>query len=189
MPSSTDVVNHALDMAHVSAITDLDAADAKAKQCKRIYEFSLPIILGKDDWYFSKGKVSIAVDDEEPLNEWTYAYTMPADCVKPLRLNDDDSVEWEAEGRKILTDATSPIILDYLKLSPDPNQWDTGFLEAFTTYLASRYCKAFPQDNNKAGEEYKEYKETLGEAIAKNGQTGTPPRPTVDALTTGVRRY
>lgn len=190
MPSQTEIVNYSLDMVNVSPILDLDANDGKAQKCKRLFEKTLREALSEDDWKFAKKRISIAADATAPISEWLYAYTLPADCLKPQRVNDDDSIAWEVEGRKILTDTTAPIILEYTKLSTDPNEWTGEFSRYFNNVLAARYAEAFPQDNDKSRIKMAEAQNDLHTAIAKNGQTGPVHVPQVTTLTgVGVRRF
>lgn len=190
MPSSTEVANHALDLINQPPIFNLDdVSDPKSARCKRMYEMALTFLLEKDHWKFAYKRLSIAVDATSPVSGWTYQYTLPADCRKPVRINDDDTQPWTEENGKILTDSASPIILEYIQNVADPNRWHAAFTEAFTHYLAAQYAMAFPQDNDKAAGEMQLYKDSLYEAQAKNGSTGTQPRPQVTTLTTAIRRY
>jgi hypothetical protein len=177
-------------MVNQSPINDLDAPDAKSQKCKRIYNMALGEVLEEDEWKFNKGRVEISVDLVAPISEWSYSYTLPPDCGQPKRINDDDSIEWELEGDKILTDVSSPIILEYIKNEQaDPNKWLIGFRKAFCTYLSARYAEAFPQDGNKAEGKMQEYEHNLQKAMANNGQVGPVLAPAVTVLTTQVRRY
>jgi hypothetical protein len=189
MPSVTEVANHALDQINQSAINSIDDLDAKSQRCKRMYDISLTILLEKEVWNFAKTDVQLAEDAIAPINGWLHQYTIPTDCRKPIRLNGDDLVEFEEADGKIYTDAIAPITLRYIRDVTNPNLWTSSFLEAFTAYLASRYAKAFAQDNQKAVQEFQEYKESLGEAIARNGQAGTQPTLTVYSELTTTRRY
>ena len=177
-------------MVNQSPISDLEATDAKSQKCKRIYDMALGEVLEEEEWKFNKARVEISVDPVAPISEWTYAYTLPPDCGQPKRINDDDSIEWEVEGEKILTDASSPIILEYIKnVENDPNKWLIGFRKAFTSYLAARYAEAFPQDGDKASAKLQEYEHNLQKAMANNGQVGSVHAPPVPNLTTNIRRY
>lgn len=190
MPSPTEVINHALDLNNVSPIDSIDGEDAKSQKCRRIYEMALPEVFEEDEWNAAKTRVAVAADVETPLSEWTYQYTLPADCGRIVRINDDDTIEWEEEGRKILTDEASPIYLEYIKTTvTDPNQWSASFRRAFHTYLKARYAEAFPQDGDKAANSITEYEHALQKASAKDGQSGPVHTPEVSTLTTGIRRY
>jgi hypothetical protein len=190
MPSSTETVNYSLAGINQSPISDLDATDAKSQRCKLIYDNALRIVSGKSDFNFGEKRVEISADPDTPISDWAYSYTLPPECIKPQRINGSDAVGlWEINGRKILTDEVSPIILEYLAVETDPNLWSTDFWETFTSYLSSRYAKAFPQDNNKAESQWQEYKDNLGEAVVKNGQSEPAHVPQVPYLTTNIRRY
>ena len=190
MPSPTEIANYSLDMINQSPISDLDASDAKSQKCKRIYDMALGEVLEEEEWKFNKARISIPVDATAPISEWTYSYTLPPDCGQPQRINDDDSIEYEVEGDKILTDQTGPIILEYIKNSAsDPNKWLVGFRKAFNSYLAARYAEAFPQDGDKTKSKLEEYEHNLQKGIANNGQIGPVRAPPITVLTTNIRRY
>lgn len=190
MPSPTEVINHALDLNAISPISDIDGTDAKSQKCKRIYEMALPEVFEEDEWNAAKTRVAIAVDETAPISEWTYAYTLPADCGRIVRINDDDAIAWEEEGRKILCEETTPIYLEYIKTTvTDPNQWSASFRRAFHTYLKARYAEAFPQDGDKASVSMEEYEQSLQKASAKDGQSGPVHVPNVTTLTTRIRVY
>lgn len=187
MPTTTEVCNYSLDMINSSPINDLDATDAKSQKCKRIFFIALQIVGTKDDWAEAEKRVSLAALSTAPISEWTYQYQVPADCLKPQRINNNDAIPWELNEDKILTNEVAPIILEYLALATNPNLWRGGFMETFTAYLASRYAKAFPQDNDKAAREFAEYQNGLNEGRAQNGQTGPVLRPAVNELLGGRR--
>src|SRR5688572_30545422 len=189
MPSPTDIVNAALDLCTESAIADLDGSDARSQKCKRLYQIWLGIEIEKEHWDFAIDRESIAADAVAPLNGWAYAYTLPADCLRPIRINNSDEIHFQVEGRKIVTDEPAPIILEYVSTEPDPNVWDATFTESFIHKMASIYAEALHNDAVMSEKLWMKHKDAQGEAIAKNGQTGTPPRPSVDLLTTRARRY
>lgn len=189
MPSQVDIANLALDSINASPINSLDDSDAKSATCKRNFDAAFSILVEKDHWHFAQGRVSVAELPDAPINKWSHQYTLPADCARPIRINDCDEESWEVESGVLLTDSASPIILEYVKNSAtDPNRWDASFREAFIHYLAYVYAKIFPQDKDKSAREFNEYKESLAEAMARNGQTGSPHVPRVDTLTR-VRRF
>jgi hypothetical protein len=190
MPSQTEIVNYSLDMVNQSPINDLDALDAKSQKCKRIYNMALGEVLEEEEWKFNKARVEISADPVAPISEWSYSYQLPPDCGQPKRINDNDAIEWELEGDKILTDTPGPIILEYIKNEQaDPNKWLVGFRKAFCTYLSARYAEAFPQDGGLASSKMQEYEHNLQKAMANNGQVGPVLAPPVTHLTTSIRRY
>lgn len=189
MPSRTEIVNLALLDAHAGMIQNVDNDDGKSIQCKLIFDNVLLEMLTQDEWKFALTRVSLAADTTSPLNAWSSQYTLPADCVKPIRINNDDAQTWTQEGDKLFTDTTAPIILEYVNSSAtNPNTWNGAFIRAFRTELAKRYNWAF-RDGDKVEILQVEAEMAKHEAIARNGQIGTPPAPIVGALTTNIRKY
>jgi hypothetical protein len=189
MPNRTDIANQSLDLVNVATISDLDGTDAKSQRCKRIYEFDLPEVFEETDWNFGKARGFLGANQmaTAPVNGWTYAYKLPENCRRPIRINGDDSVAWAEENGNLLTNAAAPIVLEFVQDISDPNKWTGKFRRAFVNRLASDYNKAFKGGDGR--NQLQEYENDVNKAIARNGQTGTPPRPTVNTLTTAIRRY
>ena len=48
-------------------------------------------MLQAHDWNFAQKRVALALLTTEPAFQWEYAYTIPTDCVRPVRLGDSES--------------------------------------------------------------------------------------------------
>lgn len=88
MPSPVDICNAALShlgaRAQVSSISPPDGS-VEAGYCARFYPLARREVLEAGEFAITKTRVQLA----EVYNEstiWQYAYALPADCIKPLRV-------------------------------------------------------------------------------------------------------
>jgi len=132
-----------------SQITSLDDDTKEANLCKKFFEPSLRELLDIHTWGCATARAELARNTTDPVFGWEVAYTLPADCVRPLEFRDysDASVfydyrsEWVIEGRSLLTNATTGYLV-YVKYIDDPNLMTATFIRALYTMLASKL--AFP---------------------------------------------
>lgn len=88
MASVTDICNIAL--SHLGAraqITSISPPDgsAEAGYCARFYPIARREVIEAVNWSFAKTRVALAaVANNSTI--WDYAYALPSDCVKPLRV-------------------------------------------------------------------------------------------------------
>ena len=79
-----------------------------------------------------------------PYKTWSYRFSLPVDCVRPLHLMQDSSTtqffrpqsEWLVEGRTILCNSKSPVLI--YDSAPLPENMDSLFINAFYMLLASK---------------------------------------------------
>lgn len=62
-------------------------------------------------WTWANQSAVLTADALWPEFKWTYAYTLPADCLRVYRVNDTEArtpeAAWEIQGAQLLTDAES----------------------------------------------------------------------------------
>ena len=121
----------------------------EANLVNKFYEPSLREVLRMHTWNCAMARVEMTQDTETPAFGWDHQYSLPADCLRPLKLFRTSSsqrfvkekVEWRVEGRKVLTNYDQVYLL-YIKLLEDPNQMDDLFIRCLYTQLAIKL--AFP---------------------------------------------
>lgn len=186
-----DLANEALGEIGESTITDLDGTDNKSQLCKRFIgevdrKGVLGTILDGHDWNFARGRVAIAADATTPVSGFAFQYTLPADCLRVRRLNGDHNIPFKVEGRKILTDEASPIIIEYTRYISDINFWGPSAYQAAVKLLASKLAGPLI-DRKTAKEILEEYFIFLPEAKAIDGQEGIIDAYESPDLTTDIR--
>jgi len=151
-----EVCNMALGRIGVNAqIQSIDESRPEAKVCKTFYNICRDYTLRAIEWPFCKKTVTLAIVAEQPTDEWSYAYTYPADCVRLLRFVSGDRVNADAQypyvvayssaGRVIYTDMTDPV-LEYLTSVTDESQYDHHFTDALVWRLASEIAGPLTKD-------------------------------------------
>jgi len=142
MASVVEIVNSALNLLGASTITALTDDSKNARICNQRYEPIRNRIFRSHPCNCLLKRVQLAQDTTAPVVEYAYAYTLPSDCLRVLKLHTGalDSIEadikYNIEGRKLVTDEATVYIL-YVALITDPNQYDTYLQEALAAQLAA----------------------------------------------------
>lgn len=182
-----DVINEALGQLGRAPISDPDNADDPvAVLCKRYFVSLLRTMLRDHPWNFAKDRIKLAQNATAPISDWAYAYTLPADCFRVLKVNNSDKSIWEIERRNLLSDE-SAILIQYIRWEDDPNRWDGMFYQAFVTFLTVRLAPALSTDKEKASDLYRVYQMQLMDAKAVDGQESSPEQMTSTELTDDIR--
>lgn len=138
MASATDIANLALTIIGEPAISSIDDENTAGRTCRRILPLLRDELLRLHDWNFARKQAELAASATEPTFRWSNAFPLPADylCLRSTEDDDDPAgtVEWEIQGRSILTDEAAPLYITYTRRITDPGQFDA----AFTTALAAR---------------------------------------------------
>lgn len=182
-----DAVNEALAQLGKDPITDLaDDTDPVAVKAKQYFGSLLRSMLRDHIWNFAKDRIDLAENEDAPLSDWSHSFALPPDCYRVLKVNNNDKVEWELEGRNLLTDEAT-VTIQYIKWVDDPNVWDGSFYQAFVTGLAVRFAPAFHTDVAKASDLYKLFQGQLADAKAVDGMEQGQEVMTCTALTDDIR--
>jgi len=169
MASVVEIVNSALNLLGASTITALSDDSKNARICNQRYEPIRNRIFRSHAWNCLQKRVELAQDTVAPVVEYAYAYTLPADCLRVLKLHTGalDSIEadiaYNIEGRKLLTDEGTVYIL-YIALVTDPNEYDTFLQEAIASQLAADICYAITNNATLAKYYQEQSDERLREA-------------------------
>lgn len=144
MANAVEICNLALShigsSAVVSAISPPDGS-VEAGHCARFYALSRQIMLTSFEWRFAVKRVALA-SVTNPSTVWMFAYAMPADCLKPVRvlkgggLNEQDSADYDMEDNVILTNEESAVLV-YTRDVTDTTRYTPEFVSALSWTLAS----------------------------------------------------
>ena len=102
--SKTAICNLAL--AHIGidqGIANLDTEQSKAARlCRQFYQHLLDEMLGDYAWTFACSAVKLATPIGDPPIGWGYQYSVPADCLSPIKVCDYTGARywnrWSLEG-------------------------------------------------------------------------------------------
>ena len=147
MASVVNMCNSALNLLGASTISALTDDTKNAKLCNQRYEPVRNRVFRSHAWNCLHKRVQLAQNSTAPVVEYTYAYALPSDCLRSLKIHNGttdsiaSSLDYKLEGRNIVTDEGT-IYLIYIALDTDPNNYDTYLRESISHQLAADICYA-----------------------------------------------
>lgn len=187
MATKVEIVNRALQLLGAKRITSLGEDSRNARAASAAYEPVKLAELRKHPWSCATKRAQLAADSTAPLFTKSNAYQLPADWVRLLdpdpevTLND---LDWNIEGKRIITNDSAPLNIRYIYDVTDPNEMDALFREAFSAKLAEALCEEITQSNSKIATANVAYKEAIAEAKRTNGIEKTAAKPPEDSWVT-----
>ena len=178
MTSTVEIVNDALQKIGEEAITSLSDNSDRARAANRIFTKELRAELRAHPWNCAVKRTQLAALEDAPTFGPAYQYQLPADCVRILP--DTQVVDWQVEGRKLLTDDSGPLDLRYVYEITDPNEMDPLFVDALSSRLAMRLCERLTNSNTKREMAERDYKRSLQEARRINAFENVAQSPPLD---------
>ena len=147
MASVVNICNSSLNLLGASTIAALTDDTKNAKLCNQRYEPVRNRVFRSHAWNCLHKRVQLAQNSTAPVVEYTYAYALPSDCLRSLKIHNGttDSIasalDYKLEGRNIVTDEGT-IYLIYIALDTDPNNYDSYLRESISHQLAADICYA-----------------------------------------------
>lgn len=180
--TTTDVANLVLNSLGLEQIADI-ATDTTTKgvTLRRHWAPVLKSLLRSHPWKFALKRVALVNSGLTPAFGFTYAYTMPADCLRVLT-SEYEQDDIKIEGRYILSDVT-PLEIRHIYYEDDPSLWDSAFVACFAARMAAETALALTEDAGKQKANLELYAYKLREAKLADGQEGKPREMTFNALT------
>jgi hypothetical protein len=147
--------------------------------CENLFPHVLDMTLAAHTWSFARQRVDLAaLPEAKPGNpEYRTAYALPADCVKPERLEGCAGVNrhpaYVIEGRNILANEGQAVLV-YISRVDEPALWPPYFADALAWGLAGELASARINDSQKQQWCLQNYKIALAEAIARDQAQQNP---------------
>jgi len=147
--TKTDICNLALSLLGDERLqftnVDVSPSTKVTRQCLLHYDLTLDEITRLHTWNCTKKRDELTVTDYTEFG-WDKQATLPADCIRPLELEDSDNhyrylslnSEWVIEGRTVLSNSSENFLL--YQAVPSIANMDGLFLQAFYTILAIKLC-------------------------------------------------
>jgi hypothetical protein len=139
--SETDIANEALGRLGISPIMALSDTSKQAQFANRFYNQTRDEVLASHAWNFAIRRATLAQLSNPPDFEWLYAYQLPVDHIRLLRLNnyeiDKIYESYAVEANMLLTDADTAEI-KYVARLTDVTLFPPLFVEALSIKLASK---------------------------------------------------
>ena len=142
MASAVDIANSALNLLGASTISAFTDDSKNARLINQRYEPVRNRVFRSHAWNCLHKRVELAQNSTAPVIEYTYAYALPSDCLRVLKVHNGttdsiaSAIDYKLEGRNIVTDEGTVFII-YIALDTDPNNYDTYLQESISHQLAA----------------------------------------------------
>lgn len=186
MASTVDICNGALNQLGASTIISLTEDSKNARLCNARYTQVRDSLFRSHPWNCLQKRVQLASDTDTPAWGFSYQFTLPADCLRVLRIEDYDS-DYKIEGRKIVSNVSTMKIL-YIARIEDANQYDEILRETLSAALGADIAYAITSSNPVAQNMYSLFQEKLREARfvdATEGQNTIQDNGMTDVIDAG----
>jgi len=162
MASIVGICNGALNQLGATTILSLSEDSKNARLCNSRYAQVRDALFRTHPWNCLQKRIQIAADTTAPAWGFKNAYTLPADCLRLLKILDYDS-NYKVEGRKILSNTSSMKIL-YVARVIDPNEYDELLRETLSASLGADIAFGVTSNNQTASNMYNLFREKLRDA-------------------------
>ena len=162
MASIVGICNGALNQLGATTILSLSEDSKNARLCNSRFTQVRDALFRTHPWNCLQKRIQIAADSTAPAWGFKFAYTLPADCLRLLKILDYDS-NYKVEGRKILSNTSSMKIL-YVSRVIDPNEYDELLRETLSASLSADIAFAVTSNNTTSQNMYQLYQEKLRDA-------------------------
>ena len=169
MASVVNICNSALNLIGASTISALTEDTKNARLCNQRYEPVRNRVFRGHNWNCLIKRVELAQNSTAPVVEYTYAYALPSDFLRVLKIHNGttDSIaadlDYKVEGKNIVTNQTT-VYLVYVALDTDPNNYDAYLREAISHQLAADLAYAITNNATLANNYLTRADERLREA-------------------------
>jgi hypothetical protein len=187
MASDVDICNRALQKLGAERITSLTQDSENARECNVAYAAVRDAELRAHPWNFAIKRTQLAYDSTAPAFGFSYAYTLPSDCLRLLPPDvayNYNSHDWQIEGRKILTDDGAPLNIRYIARIEDTTLFDALFVESLACAIAQELCEKITQSNSKGQMIRNDYVMAIRSARKQNAFENISAEPPTDAWIT-----
>ena len=162
MASVVGICNGALNQLGGTTILSLTEDSKNARLCNSRYTQVRDALFRTHPWNCLQKRIAVAADVATPAWGFSYQYTLPADCLRLLRILDYDS-NYKVEGRKILSNSSGMKIL-YVARVTDPNEYDELLRETLSASLGADIAFGVTSNNQTAKNMYELFKDKLRDA-------------------------
>lgn len=172
-PTETSICNSALIKLGVDRINSLTENKKSAILCNEQYPKLRDEVLVSHPWNFSIRRITLAKLSSTPLFGFVNEFQLPTDCLRVLSTEDDKSVPYKVEGRKLLTDNSDVKIL-YISQVTDTSQYSPRFVEALALRIAVELSYSLISNTNITSLLIRQLELHMSRSRSVDAQEGTP---------------
>lgn len=181
--SEVAIANMAGSLLNEYPLTSLDNDTPLGRFMAREFGYTRNELLQTYPWHFAKTRALLPALSAAPAFGWTYAYNVPADCLRllPLRENgalNGEPILYELESGQILTnyaDTNGGLRVHYIRRETTPSKFPPLFARALANRLAVLAAQRVTGKSQYFQTALSAYTLTLQEAmLADSLERGTP---------------
>lgn len=187
MASKVEIANRALQILGAKRIVSLTEDSRNARAINAAFEPVKRAELRKHPWSFAITRAQLAADATAPLFTKSNSFPLPSNCLRLLSPDPEvnyNDLDYNIEGRSIITNESSPLNVRYIYDVTDPNIFDTLFRESLAAKLAEQLCEEITQSNTKVATAAAFYKDAIADAKRTNAIEKTAEMPPEDTWVT-----
>lgn len=169
--SVVELVNNALvELGETNLITDIAENTKAAILANQKYASVRDAVLRAYPWNCALKRQALGPTSPAPVYGWTYAFQLPATCLRVLALEMLDD-EWDVEGRTIVANSNA-INIKFIQRVEDVNLFDALLAEAISSRIAHALSYGLTQSASMREAMWENYRAKLREARSIDAQEG-----------------
>lgn len=173
MSSQVDICNRALIRLGADTITSITDNTKEARLLNILYDQVRRELLRLHPWNFAVKRVILASDpDSAPDFDFYYAFPLPSDCIRILKVANND-YSYKIENGYMLSNVDAPEVI-YIADITDTSVYDSLFSTMFSLRLSSEIAYNLTNNSSLAAQLVDEYTRLKREAKLFDGQEGMP---------------
>lgn len=189
MASQVDIANLALDILGKPTIASFGDNSNAARAITVSYDMLRRALLtGRSTWRFSIMQGSMPADSGAPVSgPYTQQFTQPVDCLRVVLCGDNYpglnmsdyrlgpiGEDYRIQGRKILSNLSAPLSIQYVADITDVTLMDAWFQVALAADIAYSNCERLTGSDSKQEAARARKRDALSEARASNALLNLP---------------
>lgn len=175
MSTAVQVCSNALLSLGAQTINSFEDLSDRQRAAANLYPVVRDSVLRSHPWNCAIKRVVLSPDSAAPAFGYSYAFSLPGDCLRPLSVGEDPCREFDfaVEGGKLLCDE-SVVYLRYVYRNEEPATWDALLTRAMTSAMAAILAVPVTGDLSKKTEAERELLAVMRTARAVDGQDEPP---------------
>lgn len=173
-----EMANDALNMlGSEETLTSFTQPGKAASLIEPIYQRMANLVVASHQWKFASKRAILAPDSTEP--EWKsgndlYYFTLPADYLNMVMVEDDAYTPWRIENNKIIFHSNVLRII-YTAAQTDASRYHPLAAQAISAKIALRIAPSYTQSKEITNDIRNEYKEAIIKAAKLNAFESSNP--------------
>lgn len=143
--SKFDICTTACYLVGAEDVSSFDDETRESRLCSRLYDTTKRQLLQCHPWVFAKKQISLARLTDEPLFDYEYAYQLPSDYLRMVKIESEQNA-YTIIGDRLYADRDSIKCL-YL-YEPDDQDLPDYFIRALELSLAEVLAASLAQDES-----------------------------------------